>query len=163
VEGLAAAAPLLGETFHLVIVGDGDSRPELEAMRGSLGAAARAVHLLGARRDTPRLYRAFDLFVLSSRTEGLPLVLPEAMASGLPVLSTAVGGIPLVVVEGETGHLVPAGDATALGAQLARLASPEGRRAAQRMGARGRALALERYSSARMARDYLALYAAARG
>jgi glycosyltransferase involved in cell wall biosynthesis len=91
------------------------------------------------RSDIPRLYSAFDVFALSSDTEGLPLVVPEAMASELPVVSTAVGGVPAVVRAGETGLLVPAADREALSAALAELAGDPARAAA--MGAAGRALA----------------------
>jgi glycosyltransferase involved in cell wall biosynthesis len=122
----------------------------------ALGERARVVHLTGARQDVPRLLAALDVFALSSKTEGLPLVIPEAMASGLPVVSTAVGGIPGVVVEGVTGLLVSAGDAAALGERLARLATEP--RLADDYGRKGRALALERYSAERMVRDYLDVY-----
>jgi glycosyltransferase involved in cell wall biosynthesis len=151
-----AMAPLLSGERHLVIVGDGPERAALEALVGRLSHAA-SVHLLGERRDVPRLLSAFDMFVLSSTTEGLPLVLPEAMASGLPVVATCVGGIPNVVEEGQTGHLVPPSDPAALRGAIARLLESPGR--ARAMGERGRAAALARYSADRMVRDYLALYA----
>ena len=147
-----ALMPKLSAEVQLIIVGDGSERAALtQHARGS-----RFIHLVGARKDVPRLLAALDVFVLSSRTEGLPLVIPEAMAMGLPVVSTAVGGIPTVIDEGKTGFLVPAGDAAALGAALARLASD--RALADTCGRLGRETALARYSRERMVRDYLDLY-----
>jgi glycosyltransferase involved in cell wall biosynthesis len=155
---LSAMAPLLGPEHRLLIVGDGPERPRLEAAAAALGARTGFVFLAGAREDVPRLYQAMDLFALTSRTEGLPLVLPEAMAAALPVVATAVGGIPTVVEEGATGYLVPAGDERALQDRLSRLASD--RRLGEDLGQRGRARALERYSAERMVREYLELYQA---
>lgn len=152
---LRAAAPLLGPSTQLAIVGAG---PELDRLRGLCSelSAAPWVHLVGARQDVPRLLSAFDVFVLSSRTEGLPLVVPEAMAASLPVVSTAVGGIPSVVADGETGRLVAAGDAEALRDALAELARD--RELARSMGESARLVAEQRYSRERMIDDYLALY-----
>ena len=122
----------------------------------ALGDKAPFVSLLGARGDTPLVYAALDVFALSSDSEGLPLVIVEAMASGLPVVSTAVGGIPAVVVEGVTGALVPAGDVNALSARLGDLAaSPT---LGVRWGTEGRRRALARYSADRMVDDYFAIY-----
>ncbi|MSP62756.1 MAG: glycosyltransferase family 1 protein [Myxococcales bacterium] len=152
---LRAMGPLLGERLRLVIVGDG---PEEDALRRRAAALTegRFVHFLGARRDVPRILAAFDLFALSSLSEGLPLVIPEAMASGLPVVSTAVGGIPTVLDEGVTGFLVPPGDERALRERLRDLAARPDLGAA--CGAQARRVALDRYSDVRMARDYLAIY-----
>ncbi|HMG54010.1 MAG TPA: glycosyltransferase, partial [Kofleriaceae bacterium] len=151
-----AVAPLLGPETHLVIAGDGQLLPALTELVGSLGVA-RYVHLLGARRDVPEILNALDTFVLSSDTEGLPLVVPEAMATALPVISTAVGGVPGVLDEGQTGFLVAAGDEQALRDRAAALrADPAASRA---MGERARAAAVARFSAERMQRDYLELYA----
>jgi len=115
--------------------------------------------MTGRRMDVPHLLPAFDVFALSSRTEGLPLVVPEAMAAGLPIVTTAVGGLPDVVDDGETGVLVPVDEAM-LSAALGRLvAAPERARA---MGEHARRVALERYSAERMVDAYLELYARAR-
>src|SRR5262249_25076110 len=114
-------------------------------------------HFVGAQENVPRLLCAMDVFALTSRTEGLPLVIPEAMASGLPVVSTAVGGIPSVIEEGKSGFLVPPADEDALRARFSALA--EDRARADQVGARGREVALARYSAERMVRDYMALYA----
>ena len=151
-----AVAPLLGPETHLVIAGDGQLLPALTELVGSLGVA-RYVHLLGARRDVPEILNALDTFVLSSDTEGLPLVVPEAMATALPVISTAVGGVPGVLDEGQTGFLVAAGDEQGLRERAAALrADPAASRA---VGERARAAAVARFSAERMQRDYLELYA----
>lgn len=153
---VSAIAPLLSERVHLLLVGDGSERGALEAQRANLGAANRSVHLLGVRNDAPRLLAASDLFLLSSNTEGLPLVIPEAMAARLPVIATSVGGIPAVILEGETGYLVPAGDETALRSRIVKLVDDRALRI--NLGARGHAVAHERYGLERVVRDYLAVY-----
>ena len=150
-----AAAPLLGPGVHLVVAGDGPLLPALTEQVAGLGVAG-FVHLLGARSDVPDLLNALDAFVLSSDTEGLPLVVPEAMATALPVISTAVGGVPSVIEDGQTGFLVARGDEQALRDRMARLrADPAASRA---MGQRARSAAVSRFSAERMQRDYLDLY-----
>jgi glycosyltransferase involved in cell wall biosynthesis len=151
-----AMAPLLSSTARLVIVGDGPERAAVERAVAALGDKASYVALLGARNDTPRIYAALDVFALSSDSEGLPLVIVEAMASGLPVVSTAVGGIAAVVVEGATGALVPAGDVDALSERLRDLASSP--TLGVRWGTEGRRRALAHYSAERMVNDYFAVY-----
>lgn len=107
-----ALAPMLD--LRLAIIGEGRERATLTARadRTALGRARRVLWL-GAVPDASRVIRAFDALVLSSRTEGTPLVLLEAMAAGVPVIATAVGGIPDVIAESE-GFLVPPGDTQAL-------------------------------------------------
>jgi glycosyltransferase involved in cell wall biosynthesis len=152
-----ALAPSLGPGFHVVIAGTGDLEDALRAQVAALpGQAASHVHVLGLRRDVPRLLAAFDVFVLSSRFEGLPLVLPEAMAAGLPSVATAVGGVPGVVRENVTGYLVPHGDEVGLRARVGELASDADKRA--RLGRRAREVALADYSAERMAAEYLSIY-----
>lgn len=153
-----AMAPLLSAGVRLVIVGDGAARAEVEAAVAAL-PDPRWVVLTGRRMDVPRLVHAFDVFALSSKSEGLPLVVPEAMSAGLPIITTAVGGLPGVVDEGETGLLIPV-DEAALAAALARL--ERDREGARAMGAKARQVALARYSHDRMVDEYLALYAQAR-
>ncbi len=149
-----AMAPLLSSRVRLVIIGDGESRATVESEIAAL-PEPRWVVMTGRRMDVPKLVHAFDVFALSSKTEGLPLVVPEAMAAGLPVVATAVGGLPSVVDEGVTGLLVPVED-KALSRALAQL---EGDRdGARAMGVKAREVALARYSHDRMVDDYLALY-----
>jgi glycosyltransferase involved in cell wall biosynthesis len=148
-----AAAPLLSAKLRLVLVGDGPSRGEIEAAIPK--EAAPFVTLTGLRSDVPRVMSAFDVFCLSSRTEGLPLVVPEAMACGLPVVATRVGGLPGIVPR-EVGRLVDHGDASALRAELAALASDAPLRA--RLGDAAHVYATRRFSLARMADDYERLY-----
>lgn len=99
--------------MRLAIVGDG---PLLTALREKVHAAgiADAVWLPGARTDIAEVMRGFDVFVLPSIAEGTPITILEAMATGLPVVATRVGGIPEVVMENVTGILVPASDTAAL-------------------------------------------------
>jgi glycosyltransferase involved in cell wall biosynthesis len=149
-----AMAPLLSSQVRLVIVGDGPARADVEAVVAAL-PEPRWVVMTGRRMDVPRLMPAFDIFCLSSQTEGLPLVVPEAMSASLPIVSTAVGGIPTVVDEGETGFLVPV-DETALRAALQTLIEDPVR--ARTMGVAAREVALERYDYGRMVDAYLALY-----
>lgn len=153
-----AMAPHLSSDVRLVIVGDGDSRAEVEAAVAAL-PEPRWVVMTGRRMDVPRLIHAFDVFALSSQTEGLPLVVPEAMAAGLPIVTTAVGGLPSVVDEGVTGLLVPV-EERALSSALGTLAAD--RELARAMGKKARDTALARYSYDRMVEAYLELYAQAR-
>jgi len=153
-----AMAPLLSSHVRLVIVGDGPARKDVEAEVAKL-PEPKWVVLTGRRMDVPRIIPAFDVFALSSKSEGLPLVVPEAMAAGLPIVTTAVGGLPTVVEEGKTGLLVPV-DELALSGALAKLAAH--RELAKTMGQAAREAALERYSADRMVDAYLDLYARAR-
>jgi sugar transferase (PEP-CTERM/EpsH1 system associated) len=152
---LRAAAGVLSDGGRLLLVGDGPEAAPLRALADELGIGDRVV-FAGERHDVPELLAASDVFVLSSTSEGLPLSMVEAMATGLPVVSTAVGGIPALVADGETGFLVPSGDVDALAAKLAALKADPGR--AEAMGRRGRALAMGRYSAERMMASYMDIY-----
>ena len=112
---------------ELALVGDGIERPAL-AQRVAELALDGSVHLLGTRHDVPDLLAGFDIFVLPSRSEGLPLAVLEAMAARLPIVATRVGGIPEAITDGETGLLVPAECASALAAAILRLAEDAGLR-----------------------------------
>jgi glycosyltransferase involved in cell wall biosynthesis len=126
---------------HWALAGGGD---RLEEWRAATAPWKERVHLPGPvlHDELPDLYRAADLFVLpalhdaAGNVDGLPNVLLEAMASGLPVVASAISGIPLAVVDGETGRLVPEADAAALAAALAELLGAPGRR--REMGEAGR-------------------------
>ena len=96
-----------------IIVGDGELEGELKALARSLHLE-EIVRFAGFRRDVPAVLAAIDVFVLSSRYEGTPNVLLEAMAAGTPVVATCVGGVPEIVVDGECGLLVPPADPVAL-------------------------------------------------
>jgi glycosyltransferase involved in cell wall biosynthesis len=150
-----ALAPRLSERVRLVIIGDGPDRAALEAEVARL-PAPRWVVLTGRRMDVPRLLPALDVFALSSKSEGLPLVVPEAMAVGLPIVATAVGGLPSVVRDGETG-LLTAVDEAAFAAALGRLIDDPA--LARRLGASARADALARFSADAMVDAYLRVYA----
>lgn len=152
---MRAAAPLLGADVHLLLAGDGSLSARLSALAATL-PNAESIHLVGRRDDVPRLLSALDIFALSSRAEGLPLVILEAMATGLPVASTAVGGIAELVQDGRTGILVPAGDEQALRAALGSLLADLGR--GRQMGRRGRALVQDRYSLNAMTEAYQRIY-----
>lgn len=157
---LRAAAPLLGADAVLVFVGDGDTRAATEALARQLGVHSHC-RFLGEVRDVAGVLSGLDVFALSSHSEGLPMALAEAMGASLPVVATAVGGVPTVVVEGETGFLVDAGDAQAMGDRFTRLLGD--RQRATQMGRRGCAIAHERYSLGRMADEYLTAYQARGG
>ena len=152
-----AMAPLLGEGVRLVIVGEGVARGDIEAaVASSIPPEKRQfVTLTGARHDVPKVLCAFDLFASSSRTEGLPLALPEAMTSHLPVVATAVGGVPGIVPP-EAGVLVPHGDPATFAATVDRLLRDDGAR--ERMGEAARRYALGRFAEDRMVDAYLSLY-----
>jgi sugar transferase (PEP-CTERM/EpsH1 system associated) len=149
---------------RLVIVGDGPTRAAaLEALRNA-GLADRA-WLPGTRNDVPELMRSFDVFVLPSLSEGISNTILEAMAVGLPVVATRVGGNPELVEDGTTGRLVPSSDPAALALALAGyLSSPE---SALAHGAAGRRRVESRFSLDAMVAAYDAVYeqslAAARG
>lgn len=102
---------------RLLIVGEGPLKPELLAMTHELRCES-SVHFLGRREDVPDLLRASDLFVLSSRYEGTSNAVQEAMASGLPVVATDVGGMRDLIESGKTGWLVPAGGVQSLAEQI---------------------------------------------
>ena len=102
--------PRLRTRLRLVMVGDGPLRVESQALLDAAGVGDLA-WLPGERADVPNVLRGLDCFVLPSLAEGISNTILEAMASGLPVIATDVGGNPELVIEGKTGRLVPAGDA----------------------------------------------------
>jgi glycosyltransferase involved in cell wall biosynthesis len=140
---------------RLWIAGDGPRRAMLEARRDALGLGDR-VRFLGTRPDVPDLLAAADVVVLSSVREGLPVTLLEAMRAERPVVATAVGGCSELVVDGETGRLVPPEDPAALGAAVAPLLADRGLAGA--MGAAGRRRWSERYTAEAMVRGTEAVY-----
>ena len=117
-DRLGDLLPAERDRLRLAIIGEGRQRPELETQIKRLGLTGR-VSLLGNRSDVAALLAEFDIFALSSMAEGMPVTLLEAMAAGLPVVATAVGGVGEVVLPGETGRLVAAGDPHAFAEALA--------------------------------------------
>ncbi|HEY2434199.1 MAG TPA: glycosyltransferase [Vicinamibacterales bacterium] len=140
---------------RLVIVGDGPERESLHARVRELRLESR-VEFAGHQQSVERFVRDFDLFVLPSRTEGIPLAMLEAMATGIPVVATAVGGVPEVIVNGESGVLVAPNDSLALSAALIRVLSDPTLRA--RLGESGAKQVRGSFSLASMAARYRALY-----
>jgi glycosyltransferase involved in cell wall biosynthesis len=141
---------------RLVIVGaDMGMGSALAALARALGVEDR-VRFLGRRDDATQLMPGFDVFALSSRFEGLPLAMLEAMMRAVPVVSTAVGGVVDVVDDGATGMLVPGGDEARLAEALVGVLADRG--LAGRLGRAGRAKAEAEYSVERMVADYERLY-----
>jgi glycosyltransferase involved in cell wall biosynthesis len=140
-----------------LIVGDGELRRELERLSTELGVRDRC-RFLGWRRDLATIYAATDVFLLTSRNEGTPVALIESLASGVPGVSTDVGGVRDVIEDGEIGMLAPFGDAEGLATGVRSLLADETRRRA--MGARGRAAVAARFGIERLLDDIEQLYRA---
>jgi glycosyltransferase involved in cell wall biosynthesis len=140
---------------HLVMLGDGNLRGQVTERIRALGLSAR-VHLLGKRNDIPDCLAACDVFVLASHWEGNPLSVMEAMAAGLPVVSTAVGGVPELVANEREGILVPVNDENGLAAGMRLLAENRAWRAT--LGAAARERAKAEFDVDNMTRRYSALY-----
>ncbi len=158
IDVLINAAPQILARFpdaHFLIAGDGTCRESLVALAGQLGITDR-VTFLGHRDDVPAVLAQADMFVLPSRSEALPNSVIEAMASGLPVVASRVGGIPELVDDGKTGYLVPPGDPNALADALARLLE-DPRRSAE-LGRAGRIKIEQNYSFDRMVEQMETLY-----
>ncbi|WP_243373862.1 glycosyltransferase [Geotalea sp. SG265] len=119
VKGIAqfiqAALALIseGESVHFVVIGDGSERAAMEGLVSAHGAASN-IRFLGFLTDPVEIFSSLDVYVLSSLSEGIPLTLLEAMNMGVPVIATAVGGVPEVVKDGVNGILVPPDDINAL-------------------------------------------------
>lgn len=140
---------------ELLIVGDGPGRADLEILVNRLGLASH-VRFLGARRDVPEIIRAMDIFVLPSLSEGMSITLLEAMAAGLPIVATRVGGNPEVVVDGETGFLAPSDDDRRMADRLKTLLGNS--RLRQKMGAAGKKRAESMFSIEKTVSEYQRLY-----
>ena len=148
-------APELRRLIRLVIVGDGLLRTEVMNILNS-GGAAEMSWLPGERNDVPQIMRGLHCFALPSLSEGISNVVLEAMASGLPVLATAVGGNFELVSPGLTGELVPPSDPEAMAQALVRLARNPDRSA--ELGRAGRAQVEARFSMSTMVGAYQGLY-----
>ncbi|MDE2367617.1 MAG: TIGR03088 family PEP-CTERM/XrtA system glycosyltransferase [Burkholderiales bacterium] len=148
-------APAMRSRLRLVLIGDGPLRHEAQAIVDAAGAGELA-WLPGERSDVPQIMRGLDAFVLPSQAEGISNTILEAMASGLPVVATAVGGNPELVVAGETGELVASDDVQALAGSLLNLVSDPARSQAYGRAAR---LRVERqFSLPAMVDAYQGLY-----
>lgn len=148
-------APWLRPTLRLMMIGDGPVRSEVQALLASADAAALA-WLPGERNDVPNVMRSLDCFVLPSLAEGISNTILEAMACGLPVVATAVGGNPELVRHGRTGEVVPTDDVEAMAAALVRRAEDPKQSAA--WGAAGLLEVERRFSLQAMVQAYVHLY-----
>jgi glycosyltransferase involved in cell wall biosynthesis len=157
-ETLIAAAEMLARDYpdlRVTLVGGGPRRAELEAFAAARGVAAH-VEFLGHREDVPALLAGADVYVLPSRSEAFPNGAIEAMAAGLPVVASAVGGLLDLIDDGRTGRLVPPGDPEALAAAMRRLMERPAE--AEAMGRDARAVAIGQYSFERMVGAFENLY-----
>ena len=152
---MAARLAKQSDRFLFLIAGDGELRTALETQARDLGIASR-VRFLGWRGDLDRLYSTTDVFVLTSRNEGTPVALIEAMAAGVASVSTDVGGVRDVLTGPDLGSLVPFGDAAALAQAVGALADAPGRRL--EMGRASRASVRARFHAKRLLEDITALY-----
>jgi glycosyltransferase involved in cell wall biosynthesis len=140
---------------RLVLVGEGPEREKIEAEIRQRRLSEH-VRSLGLRSDVGRLISAADVFLLTSISEGIPLTVIEAMGAELPVVSTRVGGVSEIVLEGQTGLLAPAGDDCALAEHILSLAAEPARR--QQMGQVGCQRARAVFCERRMHAEYLRQY-----
>ena len=144
-----------GTPMTLAIAGEGQLRDELQAQINQLGRQ-NEIRLLGHIADSRRLFNALDAFVLSSRAEGLPNVLLEAFACGVPAIATPVGGVPQVLADEQNGLLVPADDSDALAVALTRLLNNEA--LSQSLATAGRHTVETRFSFRFRMQKMVALY-----
>lgn len=147
--------PAARARLRLVLVGDGPLREECAAILAAAGASELA-WLPGRRDDVPGLLRGLDVFVLPSRTEGICNTILEAMATGLPVVATRVGGNPELVDDGRTGVLVPRLEPDAMAAAMAAYAGDAALRSDH--GEAGRARVMAEFALDRMIDRYLTTY-----
>ena len=141
--------------FKLMMIGNGSERARLEALTKSLGIEPN-VEFLGERSDVPELLAQAGFFVSSSKSEGISLTILEAMAVGLPVVTTRVGGNPEIILEGETGHLVPDRNPEALAAAMLQMLAKRDEWPA--MGQLGRQRVEQQFEIRTMVRQYEELY-----
>ncbi|WP_454065106.1 TIGR03088 family PEP-CTERM/XrtA system glycosyltransferase [Candidatus Nitrospira salsa] len=152
--------PDSAEHVRLVLVGDGPLRADIQQLLEKSGIV-EYVWMSGERQDIPDLLRSFDLFVLPSEAEGISNTILEAMASGLPVLATAVGGNAELVIDGDTGSLVPPKDPRAMAEAMVRYVKDK--ELVRTHGRAGRVLSERRFSLEAMVNGYLGVYDAALG
>jgi glycosyltransferase involved in cell wall biosynthesis len=155
---LASLRQKTGKEIKATVVGDGPLRQELEQQAARLGLLPDAIEFRGKVADTSTVYREADIMVLTSDYEGTPNVLLEAMACGLPVVATRVGGVPEIVRQDETGKLVAAGDENAMTEALLMLTNNPSRR--RELGARARQFVLNNHSPVILPQRLASLYEA---
>lgn len=141
--------------MRLVVAGDGPQRAEVEAAIDASGLTDR-IWLAGGRSDVPELLRGLDCFALPSRAEGISNTILEAMATGLPIVATRVGGNPELLEEGRTGRLVAPSDPRGLGNAL--LGLMQDAASARALAREARQDAVRRFSLEKMVADYAAVY-----
>jgi sugar transferase (PEP-CTERM/EpsH1 system associated) len=147
--------PQARDSVRLALIGDGPLR-ETALLALQQAGAAELAWLPGERPDIPAVLRSLDVFVLPSQAEGISNSILEAMASGLPVIATAVGGNPELVLDGQTGYLVPANNPEAMAEAMA--VYWEQRQLMQQHGAAGLEHTLTQFSLEGMVSRYLAVY-----
>lgn len=154
---LQAAALVLAECpgTRFIVVGDGPDLAMLNALTQKLNIE-KSVSFVGRRTDMPDVYASLDVMVSSSRQEGLPMAILEGMASGLPLVATAVGDVPTVVLDGQTGIIVPSENVELLAAKIVKLLQDPQIRS--RYSEAARKLIEEEFSAERMAGNYLRIY-----
>jgi len=153
---LLRALRMVTAPWRAILVGDGPTRPGVEELARELGLADW-VEFVGWRTDVADILARAQVFVLSSRWEGLPISILEAMRAGLPVVASQVGGVGEAVIAHETGWLVPPGDAGQLSQRIEELCVDPSLRA--RMGVAGRRRWEDRFRVERMVEETSALYA----
>jgi len=152
--GVAARVHTAVPEARFLMIGDGDMRPLIEARIAELGLGG-VVILTGWRRDVPELFRLMRLSVLTSLWEGLPRVIPQSLAAGVPVVATRAGGSPEAVIEGETGFILEQGDAEGIAEKIIFLLRNEELR--RRMGEAGPA-AVAKFDIDAMVRAHEEIY-----
>jgi glycosyltransferase involved in cell wall biosynthesis len=150
-----AKGPASDPRAHLVLAGQGVLRAQLQIRVNQLGLTNR-VHFLGLRTDIPDVLGAADIFVLSSDYEGNPLSVIEAMAAGLPIVSTAVGGVPELLQNGREGFIVQPGNADGLSEAMVTLLKDSDLR--RTMGRAAALRAKAKFDVSAMVRAYEELY-----
>lgn len=155
---LDAAAALEGRGIQVLMVGGGPLDPELREMARQRNLEGTVI-FTGQVEDVERYYQALDLMMLTSHSEGSPMVVLEAMSFGVPVLATAVGGVPDVIRDGDNGLLIPAGDLGACVASLERLLDEEG--LGRRLGEIALQMSRTELHASRWAERHIQLYEAA--
>lgn len=158
IEYLIKAMPNILTVYpnaKLLIAGDGALKEELERLSISCQVSDHIL-FLGSRLDIPELLKIFDIYILPSISEGLPMIILEAMAAGCPIVATEVGGVPKAIVDGENGLLVRPGDPEQLFKSIKKLSDDE--KLQEQFISRSKEIFKKQFSAKNMARQYEALY-----